>query len=92
MDAANSIPPDVLKATEWNGIVNLHASWSAEGDRWKVLLWGKNVTNRHYAFYAQDETIYYATPAKIHNNPPNHIFLLKEVPYQIFVVTLQHHF
>jgi iron complex outermembrane recepter protein len=89
MDAANSIPPDVREATVWNGIVNLHASFTPVGDRWEVLLWGKNVTNRHYAFYAQDETVYYATPAEFANSPPNHIFELQEAPYRSFGVTLR---
>jgi iron complex outermembrane receptor protein len=61
---ANDIPPDIRKLTEWRGIVNAHASWHSEKDRWEVSLWGKNITNRHYAVFAQDQTFAYATPAR----------------------------
>jgi iron complex outermembrane receptor protein len=88
----NDIPQDIRDVTAWRGIVNLHASWSTEDDRWRVLFWGKNVTNQHYAVFAQDATIYVASINEFANSPPNHIFEIQAGPYRSFGVTLETNF
>jgi iron complex outermembrane receptor protein len=88
---ANDIPPDIRKLTEWRGIVNAHASWHSEKDRWEVSLWGKNIANRHYAVFAQDQTFAYATPAEL-ANPLAHIFEIQAGPYRSYGMTVRINF
>jgi outer membrane receptor protein involved in Fe transport len=85
---ANDIPPDIRKLTEWRGIVNAHASWHSKKDRWEVSLWGKNITNQHYAVFAQDQTFAYATPAEM-TNPLAHIFEIQAGPYRSYGMTVR---
>lgn len=35
-------------------VVNSTISWSPPGDRWKFSVWGRNLTDKVYAFYAVD--------------------------------------
>ena len=87
-DVANDTPPDILKLTEWRGIVNAHAAWYSEDDRWEVSLWGKNMTNRHYAVFGQDQTFAYATPAEL-ANPMAHIFEIQAGQYRSYGMTVR---
>lgn len=91
LDVANDTPADILKLTEWRGIVNAHASWYSEDDRWEALLWGKNMTNRHYAVFGQDQTFAYATPAEL-ANPLAHIFEIQAGQYRSYGLTVRVNF
>jgi outer membrane receptor protein involved in Fe transport len=90
-DVANDTPPDILRLTEWRGIVNAHVSWYSADDRWEVLLWGKNMTNRHYAVFGQDQTFAYATPAEL-ANPLAHIFEIQAGQYRSYGMTARVNF
>jgi iron complex outermembrane recepter protein len=88
---ANDIPPFVRDVTAWHGIVNLHSSWTSQNDRWEVSLWGKNVTNQHYAVFAQDVTVEVASPPEFFNTA-NHFFSIQAGPFRSYGVTLRVHF
>jgi iron complex outermembrane recepter protein len=81
-------PQAITDLTAWHGLVNLHASWTSNDGRWEVLLWGKNVTNLHYAIYAQSAEVYVATSAEFFNSSK----FLDEIqpgPYRSLGVTLR---
>src|SRR5260370_5389552 len=61
--AENDTPQAIRDLTAWRGLVNLHALWSSNDDRWELLLWGKNITNLHYAAYAQTAEVSITTGA-----------------------------
>jgi iron complex outermembrane receptor protein len=84
----NNTPQFIRDLSEWRGIVNLHASWSSQDERWEVSFWGKNITNRHYAVIAQDFTSAYASFADVVANQ-DHIFVIQSGPYQSYGVTLR---
>jgi iron complex outermembrane receptor protein len=86
-DAANDLPSDIRRLTEWRGVINLHASWYSQNDRWEALVWGKNVSNQHYAVFAQDSTNEFASLNEA-ANPRDHIFEIQTGPYRSFGVTL----
>jgi iron complex outermembrane receptor protein len=86
--AANDTPPDIRNLTPWRGIINLHAFWYAPNDRLEVSVWGKNISNRHYAVFGQDQTFAYETPNEANANPQAHIFELQAGPYRSFGLTL----
>ena len=70
---ANKTPEDVRSRTAWSGVINLHASWASEDDRWEAVLWGKNVTSVHFTSLAADQSIFVLSPTEA-NNPSLHLF------------------
>lgn len=46
--AANDDSPLIRNLSANDGVLDLGASWTSETGEWKVLLWGKNVTNQRY--------------------------------------------
>jgi iron complex outermembrane recepter protein len=70
---ANDTPEDVRSRTAWSGVINLHASWTSNDDRWEAVLWGRNVTNVHFSTISADQTIFVLTPTEA-NNPALHLF------------------
>jgi iron complex outermembrane receptor protein len=70
---ANNTPEDVYSRTAWSGVINLHASWRSEDDRWEAVLWGKNVTNVHFTSLAANQSIFVLSPTEA-NNPALHLF------------------
>jgi iron complex outermembrane receptor protein len=76
IDAANDFPKFLLDKTEWNGMINMHASWAARDDRWSLVLWAKNLRNIDYTPIAYDVTTFYESPAEA-SNPNNHIFSIR---------------
>ena len=83
---ANNTPPDVYARTAWSGVINMHASWTSEDDRWQVVLWGKNVTNVHFSGYSTDQSIFVTSPTEA-NNPNLHLFDARFVDPPWFGVT-----
>jgi iron complex outermembrane recepter protein len=73
LTVANDTPADVRPNTEWNGVINLRASWTSTDTRWQVSLWGKNVTNRHFTNLAADQSIFFLSQAEA-NNPALHVY------------------
>jgi iron complex outermembrane receptor protein len=89
--AENDTPQTIRELTAWRGLVNLHALWTSNGDRWEVLVWGKNVTNLHYAVFAQSAEVYIATGAEF-NDPSKYLYEIQPGPFRSFGVTLRTRF
>jgi iron complex outermembrane receptor protein len=87
----NDTPQAIRDLTKWSGLVNLHALWTSNDDRWEVLLWGKNVTNLHYAVFAQSAEVYIATHAEFFD-PSKYLYEIQPGPYRSFGVTFRAHF
>jgi iron complex outermembrane receptor protein len=86
--AENDTPQAIRDLTAWRGLVNLHALWSSSDDRWEVSLWGKNITNLHYAVFAQSAKVYIATGSEF-NDPSKYLYEIQPGPYRSFGVTLR---
>jgi iron complex outermembrane recepter protein len=84
----NDTPAAIRNLTAWRGLVNLHASWISSDERWELLLWGKNVTNLHYAVYAQSAAVYIATGAEF-NDPSKYLYEIQPGPYRSYGATLR---
>jgi iron complex outermembrane recepter protein len=52
----------ITRNTRITGLLNLHAGWSSDDERWHVSLWGNNVNDKRYIINAVDLTAFYATP------------------------------
>src|ERR1700730_15777388 len=61
---SNAEPAFLLDQSKFDGIVNLHTSWSSSTDQWHVSLFASNLTNRHTIVYATDVSGFYLTPAE----------------------------
>ena len=86
--AENDTPQAIRDLTAWRGLVNFHALWSSNDDRWEVLLWGKNITNLHYAVYAQSAEVYIATASEFFDSS-KYLYEIQPGPYRSFGVTLR---
>jgi iron complex outermembrane receptor protein len=89
--AENDTPQTIRDLTAWRGLVNLHALWSSNDDRWELSFWGKNITNLHYAVYAQSAEVYIATGSEF-NDPTKYLYEIQPGPYRSFGVTLRTRF
>jgi iron complex outermembrane receptor protein len=86
--AENDTPQAIRDLTAWRGLVNMHALWSSNDDRWELLLWGKNVTNLHYAVYAQSAEVYVATASEFFDSS-KYLYEIQPGPFRSFGVTLR---
>jgi iron complex outermembrane recepter protein len=73
LTVANDTPPDVFSRTRWNGLINLHASWTSETGRWEVTLWGKNIGKAYFTSLSTNQPIFVQNVAE-GNNPALHLF------------------
>ncbi|MEA3137867.1 MAG: iron complex outerrane recepter protein [Gammaproteobacteria bacterium] len=89
--AENDTPQQIRSLTAWRGLVNLHALWTSRDDRWEVLLWGKNVTNLHYAVFAQSAEVFIANGAEFFD-PSKYLYEIQPGPYRSYGVTLRTRF
>ncbi|MHB8529612.1 MAG: hypothetical protein ACYC8V_08910, partial [Caulobacteraceae bacterium] len=87
---ANDTPSFFVNRTEWKDIINVHASFQTADGNWKLLFWGKNITNDHPLLHGADVTLFYQGPAD--TSPPDYVFLAKYYPVRTFGVTLSHNF
>lgn len=87
LDAADDTPDFVRRLTAWNGVVNLHGQWASRSDRWRVLLWGKNMTNTRYTTNAQDISPLIESTAEF-ANPNNRLLQLVPNPIRSFGITV----
>lgn len=63
-DDANDTPAFIIQKTPYRGVLNLHASWLAEGEKYEVTLWGRNVTNHRSIIDNFDFSNFYDTFAE----------------------------
>jgi iron complex outermembrane receptor protein len=86
--AENDTPQPIRSLSAWRGLVNLHALWSSQDDRWEVLLWGKNVTNLHYAVFAQSAEVYIANATEFFD-PSKYLYEIQPGPFRSYGATLR---
>jgi iron complex outermembrane recepter protein len=86
--AENDTPQAIRRLTAWRGLVNLHALWTSQDDRWEVLLWGKNVTNLHYAVFAQSAEVYIANATEFFD-PSKYLYEIQPGPFRSYGATLR---
>jgi hypothetical protein len=53
-----------------------------------LLFWGKNITNLHYAVYAQSAEVYIATASEFFDSS-KYLYEIQPGPYRSFGVTLR---
>jgi len=86
--AENDTPQAIRDLTKWRGLLNLHALWTSNDDRWEVLLWGKNITNLHYAVFAQSAEVFIANHSEFFD-PSKYLYEIQPGPYRSFGITLR---
>jgi iron complex outermembrane recepter protein len=87
----NSEPAFLLNQSKYDGIVNLHTSWNSPSDRWHVVLFTTNLTNRHTVVYATDVSGFYLTPAEA-ASPANRIYSVIRMPSRLVGLTVRAEF
>jgi iron complex outermembrane receptor protein len=88
---SNSEPAFLLQQSKFDGIVNLHTSWSSASDQWHVSLFATNLTNRHTVVYATDVSGFYLTPAEA-ASPANRIYSVIRTPSRLVGLTVRREF
>jgi hypothetical protein len=88
---SNSEAAFLLDQSKFDGIINLHATWSSRGNDWHVSLFSTNLTDRHSIVYATDVSAFYVTPAEA-ANPSNKVYSITRTQTRVFGVTLRHEF
>ena len=88
LDAANDYAKFIIDKTAWNGMINMHASWTEKDDRWSLVLWAKNLRNIEYTSQANDQTAFFETPTEF-SNPNNHIYTFHPNPPRTFGITVR---
>jgi iron complex outermembrane recepter protein len=92
LNPENSFEPFIIDKTKWDGLINMHASWTSDDDRWSVSLWGKNLRNIWYTPMTSDITVWYQTAADRVNNPGDRMYLTRPNTPRTFGVTVQTNF
>jgi iron complex outermembrane recepter protein len=88
---SNNEPTFLLQQSKYDGIVNLHTTWSSGSDAWHVSLFATNLTNRSTVVYATDVSGFYLTPTEA-ANPANRIFSVIRMPSRLVGLTVRHEF
>jgi iron complex outermembrane receptor protein len=89
-DNTNSAPDFLQRKSVWNSIVNAHLEYDSADNRWRVLLWGKNITATEPVLHAADVTVLFEDLNEfLAGPPPNALFLVKYYPVRTagFTVT-----
>jgi iron complex outermembrane recepter protein len=64
---ANSEPAFISDQSKFDGIVNLHGTWSSESNKWHAMLFASDLTDRRPVVYATDVSGFYLTPNEARN-------------------------
>jgi iron complex outermembrane receptor protein len=91
-DNANTAPPFLQDRSIWNGIVNAHLEYLSPGERWRVSVWGKNITAAEPVLHAADVTVLFQSVAELFSGAPDALFLVKYYPVRTWGVTVTHRF
>jgi iron complex outermembrane receptor protein len=91
-DNANTAPAFLQQRSVWNGIVNAHLEYVSPGERWKVLVWGKNITAEEPVLHAADVTVLFQSVPELFSGAPDALFLVKYYPVRTWGVTVTHQF
>jgi len=85
---SNAEPDFVLRRSRFDGVVNLHAIWSSESDKWHATLFASDLTNRQPVVYATDVSGFYLTPAEA-RNAANKIYVVTRAQSRLIGLTLR---
>jgi iron complex outermembrane recepter protein len=89
MNPEDSLAQFIIDKTVWNGMVNMHASWTSDDERLAVELWGKNLGNIWYTPMTNDLAIFYQTPAERAANPDAHMYIFRPNTPRTFGITMR---
>jgi iron complex outermembrane recepter protein len=90
-DNGNSASPFLQSRSVWNGIVNGHIQYTSPDDKWRLSVWGKNITAAEPALHAADVTVLFENLNEFLSNAGS-IFLVKYYPVRTFGVTVTRKF
>jgi outer membrane receptor protein involved in Fe transport len=88
---SNAEPAFLLDESKFDGIVNLHTTWSSGSDDWHVSLFATNLTNRRTVVYATDVSGFYLTRAEA-ASAANRIYSVIRTPSRLVGLTVKHEF
>ncbi len=88
---AADTPDYITNQTAWNGVVNLHASWTSSSGRHEVALFGQNVTDTHYALLPVEMTPFVATGYE-YAVLGAHLFNMRPGPHKSIGITFREKF
>jgi outer membrane receptor protein involved in Fe transport len=88
---SNAEPAFLLNQSKFDGIVNLHTTWSSASDNWHVSLFATNLTNRRTVVYATDVSGFYLTPAEA-ASAANRVYSVVRTPSRLVGLTFKHEF
>jgi hypothetical protein len=78
LDAANGYAKFIIDKTVWDGVINMHASWTKIDDRWSLLLWGKTVRNIDYTSQSNDQAGFFETSAEFSKFQQSPLYISSE--------------
>jgi iron complex outermembrane recepter protein len=84
---SEDLPSDIASRTAWNGIVNLHADYVTDDERWRLSLWGKNIANERPLLRASNVGVLFENLAES-GNANNALYLVKYFPERTFGLSL----
>jgi iron complex outermembrane receptor protein len=90
-DNANTAPAFLQQRSIWNGIVNAHVEYHSPDDKWKLAVWGKNITQQEPALHAADVTVLFENLNEFLGGAGS-VFLAKYYPVRTFGVTITRSF
>jgi iron complex outermembrane receptor protein len=85
---SNSEPDFILNQSKFDGVINLHAIWNSESDKWHATLFANDLTNRNPVVYATDVSGFYLTPTEA-RNPANKLYVVTRAQSRLFGLTLR---
>ena len=85
---ANSEPAFISDQSKFDGIVNLHATWSSESSKWHAMLFASDLTDRRPVVYATDVSGFYLTPNET-RNAANKIYVVTRGQSRLVGLTLR---
>ena len=91
-DNANTAPTFLQRKSIWNGIVNAHLEYVSQDDKWKVSIWGKNITGTEPVLHAADVTVIFQDLNELLNTSGEALFLGKYYPVRTAGVTVTRRF
>jgi iron complex outermembrane receptor protein len=85
---SNSEPDFILNQSKFDGVINLHAIWNSESDKWHATIFANDLTNRQPVVYATDVSGFYLTPTEA-SNPANKLYVVTRAPSRLIGLTLR---
>jgi iron complex outermembrane receptor protein len=87
-DNANTAQPFLQSKSVWNGIVNGHLQYTSADTRWRLSVWGKNITAAEPVLHAADVTVVFQSLNEFLSGAPDFLGLVKYYPVRTWGVTV----